>query len=336
MENLPATKEQNEIVSVSKTSIFLNMQRFADAQRVAGMLAASTLVPEQFRSNIGNCVIALNLAERLNIDPFMMMQSMYVVHGRPGIAGQLAIALVEGTGRFTPLKYKFSGSGKTAKNVDRPETCIAYATEIKTGEIIEGPMVTWEMASAEGWLKDKGTATSKWQTLPELMFRYRSAMFWARTNCPGALLGLKSTEELEDIGSITLMQTGSGRYEAPQPEVPVIGEDTVALIKAFDDSIPEDVDKEILAVFLSRTAEGNKSTVDQVKIECQKDAVTFWKVVRAFEKQEKAKRAKNGNGKKKEEVSEMMAPAPCPENPETTYTKDHCDKCGSREVCKIW
>ena len=31
-----------------------------------------------------------------------------------------------------------------------------------------------------------------------------------------------------------------------------------------------------------------------------------------------------------------MAPAPCPENPETTYTKAHCDKCAKREGCPSW
>jgi len=41
-------------------------------------------------------------------------------------------------------------------------------------------------------------------------------------------------------------------------------------------------------------------------------------------------------GKKEEPAAEMIAPAPCPENPETTYTKEHCDKCASRQMCKIW
>ena len=40
--------------------------------------------------------------------------------------------------------------------------------------------------------------------------------------------------------------------------------------------------------------------------------------------------------KGKKQVETETAPAPCPENPETIYTKDHCDKCASREMCKIW
>lgn len=329
-ENLPATKEQNEIVPISTTSIFLNMQRFADAQRVAGMLAASTLIPEHFRNNIGNCVIALNLAERLNVDPFMMMQTMYVVHGRPGIEGKLAIALVEGTGRFTPLKFKFSGTGKTDKGVSRPDECIAYATEIKTGEVIEGPPVTWEMAKAEGWLKDKGTATSKWQTMPDLMFRYRSAMFFARVNCPGALLGLRTTEEIEDTEPITLIEKADKVYALQNDDA----NENNDLIKAFEESIPADIDKEILDEFISKNAEINKSSNDDVKIEASKKPETFWKIYKAYEKSAKAKKEKELKAAEKKEPE--LAPAECPDNPGTTYTKAHCDECPKHPGCPVW
>jgi recombination protein RecT len=140
-----------------------------------------------------------------------------------------------------------------------------------------------------------------------------------------------------------VIKTMDGKYEYvdnPENDGNVIeGEveekpDDAAAIKAFDESIPNDIDAEILTVFLTRTAEGNKSTVDQVKVSGAADPETFWKIVRAFQKQEKAKQAKNGNGKKA--AAEEMAPSECPENPGTTYTKAHCDKCASREMCKIW
>lgn len=33
---------------------------------------------------------------------------------------------------------------------------------------------------------------------------------------------------------------------------------------------------------------------------------------------------------------EEIAAAPCPDNPETTYTKDHCDTCEKRSGCPAW
>jgi len=43
-----------------------------------------------------------------------------------------------------------------------------------------------------------------------------------------------------------------------------------------------------------------------------------------------------GTAKKEEPVAEESAPAECPENPGTTFLKTYCDKCASREMCKVW
>lgn len=257
------------------TSIFLDMARFEAAQRVGTLLASSTMVPKQFENNVANCVIALNLAERLRVDPFMMMQSMYVVHGRPGIEAKLAIALIEGTGRFTPLQYRLEGMGKTKKDVERPDSCVAWAKDLKTGELIEGPKVTWAMAEAERWTQDKGTETSKWQTIPDLMFRYRAAMFFARVNCPGALLGLRSSEELEDMQMIDVT-----------PERPAglkgNGEEKAAAIEKFTASIPPGAPH--LDEFLNFTAQASRyKDVDSLKVAISSDLENFWAAYRKWE-----------------------------------------------------
>jgi recombination protein RecT len=38
----------------------------------------------------------------------------------------------------------------------------------------------------------------------------------------------------------------------------------------------------------------------------------------------------------KQPEDQLMASAPCPDNPETTYNKAHCDKCEKREGCPAW
>jgi len=111
-------------------SLLLDVQKFEHAQRVSKMLAHSSMVPAHFRENIGNCVIALNYADRVGIDPFMAMQKMYVIHGKPAVETQLQIALFNKCGRFTPLKYRITGEGDA-------RTCVAYATDIESKEEIE-------------------------------------------------------------------------------------------------------------------------------------------------------------------------------------------------------
>ena len=60
------------------------------------------------------------------------------------------------------------------------------------------------MAKKEGWHGRKG---SKWQTLPDLMLRYRSAAFFARLYAADLVLGMHTTDEAEDIESIETTYT---------------------------------------------------------------------------------------------------------------------------------
>jgi len=41
----------------------------------ANVLAKSTLVPKEYQNNIANCIIALNMSNRMNADPLMVMQT---------------------------------------------------------------------------------------------------------------------------------------------------------------------------------------------------------------------------------------------------------------------
>jgi hypothetical protein len=326
---VPATVGENTLAIGVSGSFFFDIQKFADAQRVATLLSSSSLLPAHFQKSIANCVIALNLAERLRVDPFMLMQNLYVVHGRPGIEGKLAIALVEGTGRFSPIKFKMEGSGKTKKGVARAESCTAYATEIKTGEVIEGPPVTWEMAEAEGWTKDKGAETSKWQTMPDLMFRYRSAMFFARVNCPGALLGLRSSDEIEDI---EMVPAGADRtYTLKQDDKT----DLSAAVAEFDQAT---ADKPLMAQYITVASKHFKKTADEIKAEAVKDLPGFLAAYEKWAKAQGQKEAvKKGKAEEKPTAEPEMAPGPCVDREDkAVMTKEFCSKCAKREGCPTW
>jgi hypothetical protein len=162
---------------------------FELVQRQAKMLASSTLVPKEFQNNMANCAIGLNIAKRLGADPFMVLQNIDVIHGRPSFRATFLIAMVNASGRFSPIKFKLEGEGAE-------RTCYAYATDKASGETVEGPVVSMAMAKAEGWSTKSG---SKWLTMPELMLRYRSAAFFARLYAPDITLGMQTAEEVEDI-----------------------------------------------------------------------------------------------------------------------------------------
>lgn len=164
---------------------------FELSQRAASALAASTLVPQQFR-NVANALIAIDMANRLKCSPLMVMQQLYVVQGKPSWSAQFVIAAINACGRFTPLRFDLTG-------VDMNRQCHAEATDRATGQIIEGPVVTMQMAKAEGWMDKSG---SKWKTMPELMLRYRAGTFFGRLYAPDVLMGLYTQDEALDIANV--------------------------------------------------------------------------------------------------------------------------------------
>ena len=122
----------------------------------------------------------------------MVMQQLYVVQGKPSWSAQFIIAAINSCGRFTPLRFAISGTGD-----DRQ--CHAHATDKSTGEILEGPVVSMQMAKAEGWIDKSG---SKWRTMPELMLRYRAGAFFGRLYAPDVLMGLYTQDEALDIMNV--------------------------------------------------------------------------------------------------------------------------------------
>lgn len=180
---------------------FSNIEAFEAAQRMAKPLAASDLVPKEFRNNIGSCLIALNIANRIGADPFLVMQNLYIVYGKPSFSSSFLIACFNQCGRYTAIRYEMFGERGTDS-----WGCKAYTTEKATGERVVGSEVTIGMAKAEGWWskKDKnGRETSKWQTMPELMLHYRAAAFLIRVEAPEIALGFQTTEEVRDVIDIT-------------------------------------------------------------------------------------------------------------------------------------
>ena len=86
-------------------SVFSGIQAFEDAQRIAKALASSTLIPPQFQGQQGfaNCLVALEIANRMGISPFLAMQHLHVIHGRPSWSSSFIIAMVNGCGRFSQI-----------------------------------------------------------------------------------------------------------------------------------------------------------------------------------------------------------------------------------------
>lgn len=280
---------------------FGNMQSFELMQRAAKALSASTLVPPQYRamtevksygkvtgyeanvSGLPNCIVALNMAERMKADPLMIMQNLHIIEGRPSWSSAFIVAAINSCGRFLPLRYELTRPGEPTeveytanewinkvrtevkkKITVRHQSCVAWTVEKGTEipkfkpeelrgktilqlcreygvPVLESPEVSIQMAIDEGWMTKNG---SKWQTIPELMLRYRCASFFGRLYAPELLMGLHTTEETEDFiraerdstGAYAAVDVADLRNEAPQSEAADFEE--VEYAEAAEEPVP--------------------------------------------------------------------------------------------------
>lgn len=203
-------------------------------QRESRLLSRSEMVPEMFRekilikkgpqkgtyvdnpSAIPNCVLALNMANRMNMDVLGLMQNLLMISGRLSWSSQYVIASVNRTGRFSAVQYDITKSDEeeqveyqirewndqarrmetlTRRTKIKNMTCVAWAIEKATGQRVESPQVSIRMAVLEGWYNKEG---SKWKTMPDVMLRYRAASFFGKFYVPESMFGLPSEDEVED------------------------------------------------------------------------------------------------------------------------------------------
>lgn len=215
---------------------FGDLASFEFLQRTAKAFANSTMVPTAYQATItkgygeaasvepnpaaiSNCMIALDMAQRMNANPLMVMQNLHVIEGRPSWSSQFIISAINSSGKFSPLRFDLEWleeieatfstfewvTGQNGRRVKQEQKhavrvrnarCVAWAIEKATGERLESAPVTMEMAVNEGWYGKNG---SKWRSMPDLMLRYRSAAFFGRIYAPELLMGLPTAEELQDV-----------------------------------------------------------------------------------------------------------------------------------------
>ena len=170
------------------------------AYKNASILAKSDLVPEMYKGRPENIMLAMDIASRTGFSLMQIMQNIAIIRGKPSWSGSFCMSAIKASGLYEWVKYC---------RVGEPDTdgygYFVQALDKSTGQIVNGPVCTWATVKNEGWQSKPG---SKWKTMPDLMFRYRAASFFARTECPEVLQGLQTTEEVQDVKG----------YEEPQKQ----------------------------------------------------------------------------------------------------------------------
>jgi hypothetical protein len=216
---------------------FFDPAQFETMQRICKMFASSELVPDMYKITdkntevkaMANCMIAVEMAQRIGASPLMIMQNMVLIYGRPSWSSKFLVATVNTCGKFNPLQYRFTEKGVLGK-VDYTEytkvwinpttpngkgyykseaktvtfdgtkimdiECVAYTSAKGSDKILESSPVSIRLAIQEGWYTKAG---SKWRTMPKQMLMYRAASFWTNAYAPELSMGMKTEDEIHDI-----------------------------------------------------------------------------------------------------------------------------------------
>jgi hypothetical protein len=144
---------------------------------LAKAFAECKMVPDHFKKSIGDCYIAINLANRYGMEPWMLMMEMYIINGRPMMSGKLATAILNHS-LADPLRPEYAGDGdeRTITLSGRPEgESKALAVTLK--------------------VKDAKTNNEQWKKNPDQMLMYSAARLWGRRYAPDIIMGILFDDE---------------------------------------------------------------------------------------------------------------------------------------------
>lgn len=234
MANELQPKGNNAVVVAQPTQVgfnFFDPVQFDTMQRVCKLFASSELVPDMYKASdknpmdkaMANCMIAIEIAQRIGASPLMVMQNMVPIYGKPSWSSKFLVATVNTCGRFNPLQYRFTEKGMLGMvdytdyvwdNATRSKRavlkqfdgkkimdieCVAYTTAKGSDKVLESSPVSVRLAIQEGWYTKNG---SKWQTMTRQMLMYRAASFWTSAYAPELSMGMKTVEEYQDIQDV--------------------------------------------------------------------------------------------------------------------------------------
>ncbi len=234
MSNELQPKGNNAVVVSQPTQVgfnFFDPVQFDTMQRVCKLFASSELVPDMYKVSdknpiekaMANCMIAIEIAQRIGASPLMVMQNMVPIYGKPSWSSKFLVATVNTCGRFNPLQYRFTEKGMlgmvdytdyvwdnasrskraVTKQFDGKKVmdieCVAFTTTKGSEKLLESSPVSIRLAIQEGWYTKNG---SKWQTMTKQMLMYRAASFWTSAYAPELSMGMKTIEENQDIQDV--------------------------------------------------------------------------------------------------------------------------------------
>lgn len=228
----PSTQVVERDETISANAMILHDQNFDRLVKFAEMMSgAAVSVPQHLRGKPGDCLAVSMQAMQWGMNPFAVAQKTHFVNGAIGYEAQLVNAVVQQSGAVASrFHYEYRGEGN--------------ALECRVGAVLRGEK---EVTYGE-WLKLSDVTTKNsplWKTNPRQQLGYLQIKNWARAYTPGAILGVYTADELEEI------DMGAAEVVSSRPAIPA----------ALPDYADADLEKN-LPVWTKAMQSGKKSAAN--------------------------------------------------------------------------
>jgi hypothetical protein len=224
MENLPVqsnnpvttqehtdTSTGNLVLDTTSMGSIIEFSKF--------MSSGKSTLPVHLQGSTSDCMAIVIQAMQWNMNPFAVAQKTHLVSGTLGYEAQLVNAVISSSraieGRF---HYKYNGDWDGAKpDVKR---CVIVGAKLRGEDEIQ-----WGEPLFPAKVTTKNSPL--WKTAEKQQASYLAVKYWARMFCPAVMLGVYTTDELQDSQPMerTVNQVPEQRGAISRPTEKVIDQE---------------------------------------------------------------------------------------------------------------
>lgn len=232
--------QQNQVVA-NPGNLLMDQNAMKHMMDVSTFMSKGTLtLPEPYRNNPANCLAVVMQAAQWNMNPFAVAQKTHFVNGNIGYEAQLVAAVINNS-NATQGTFKFEWFGDWAKIIGKFEERESKTKKDDNGYFKKYKVPGWKLADEEG-LGVRVSATLRNETEPRVLelllmqanvrnstlwaddprqqLAYLGQKRWARLYAPGVILGVYTSDELDNPATeidVTPNSTSSAPSEPAKP-----------------------------------------------------------------------------------------------------------------------
>lgn len=193
------SNDQNQLAKIKAGNRGVQLATVDDMRETAGILCQSGLLPDGY-GTAAQVFVGLQAGAEMGLKPMQALNSIAVIHGRPTLWGDSALAMVRSSGFLEAFEEYFEMDDKpvAAKDLmysnlaDVPDKLIAVCISKRVGMKAS----THYFSVADAKLADLWNKAGTWRTHFKRMMKYKARAFNLRDNYSDVTYGMHLQEEM--------------------------------------------------------------------------------------------------------------------------------------------